>query len=136
MKKHPARTSTRHAWRRAPQYLMLLAAACLSAQTEADYLRANSLRQKMQGLALNMTGPMNWIGATDRFWYRKSVAGGNVFIVMNAATLQKSAAFDHDKLAAALGEKYTGLTLPFTEFTFVDEHAMQFVAAGRTGIAI
>src|SRR5580698_7958102 len=95
--------------------LVVCFAAGLSGQTEADYLRANSLRQKMQGLALNVTGPMNWIGGTDRFWYRKSVAGGNVFIVMDAA---------------ALGEKYTALTLPFTEFTFVDDHQIQFVAAG------
>jgi dipeptidyl aminopeptidase/acylaminoacyl peptidase len=108
------------------------AAAVLSSQsvTEADYQRANSMRTKVQALALNVTGPMNWIGATDRFWYRKSVAGGSVFMVMNAATLEKSAAFDHDKLAAALGEKYTGLTLPFTEFTFVDDHAIQFVMTG------
>ena len=86
--------------------------------------------RRCRGLALNVTGPMNWIGATDRFWYRKSVAGGNVFIVMNAATLEKSAAFDHDRLAKALGEKYTGLTLPFTEFTFLDDHAIQFVMTG------
>ena len=84
---------------------LLLAAACLSAQTEADYLRANSLRQKMQGLALNVTGPMNWIGATDRFWYRKSVAGGNVFMVMNAATLEKSAAFDHEQAGGGVWAK-------------------------------
>ncbi|HTB15245.1 MAG TPA: DPP IV N-terminal domain-containing protein [Bryobacteraceae bacterium] len=109
---------------------VVMLAGVVSAQTETDYSRANSLRQKMQGLALNVTGPMNWIGGTDRFWYRKSVAGGNVFIVMNAATMQKSAAFDHDKLAAALGEKYTGLTLPFSEFTFTDEGAIQFVIAG------
>ena len=109
-----------------------IAASILSAQsvTEADYQRANGLRQKMQGLALNVTGPMNWIGASDRFWYRKSVAGGNVFVVMNASTLEKSAAFDHDRLAKALGEKYTGLTLPFTEFTFLDDHAIQFVMTG------
>ena len=111
---------------------LCLAAAILSAQsvTEADYQRANSLRKKMQGLALNVTGPMNWIGATDRFWYRKSVAGGNVFVVMNAATLVKSPAFDHDKLAAALGGKYTGITLPFSEFTFQDDDTIQFVLSG------
>src|ERR1035438_9810406 len=106
-----------------------LAASVLFAQsvTEADYQRANGVRQKMQGMALNITGPMNWIAATDRFWYRKSVAGGNAFIVMNAATLEKSAALDHDRLAKALGEKYTALTLPFTEFRFLDDRAIQFV---------
>jgi len=118
--------------RAALRVMLFLAAAILSAQTEADYQRANGLRQKLQGLALNVTGPMNWIGATDRFWYRKSVAGGNVFIAMNAATLEKSAAFDHERLAKALGDKYTGLTLPFSEFTFLDDHAIQFVMTGST----
>jgi putative intracellular protease/amidase len=102
-----------------------LAAAVLCAQSEGDYQRAKGLRDKYQGLALNVTGPINWIGATDRFWYRKSVAGGNVFMVMDAGTLQKAPAFDHEQLAKALGGK-----LLFTEFTFVEDHAIQFAMEG------
>ena len=39
---------------------------------------------------------------------------------MDAEKHEKRPAFDHEKLAAALGTKYTGVTLPFQEFTFVE----------------
>src|SRR5579872_2555695 len=119
-----------------PLFSFLLWSANLSAQvTEADYQRANSLREKLQALALNVPGPMNWIEGTDRFWYRKSVEGGHAFVVVDADKLSKSPAFDHDKLArsldAASGEKYTAVTLPFSEIAFVDhERAIELAAAG------
>jgi dipeptidyl aminopeptidase/acylaminoacyl peptidase len=107
----------------------------LAAQvTEADYQRANGLREKYQGLAVNVPGPVTWIDSTDRFWYRKSVHGGYAFVVVDAATLSKGPAFDHDKLAASLagltGEKYTAVALPFSEIAFLDSaRAIQFAAA-------
>lgn len=99
----------------------------------ADYERANSLRKKFQELAINVPERANWIDKTSRFWYRRSVKGGNEFVLVDAATLVKKSAFDHDKLAASLsaaaGEKYTAATLPFTTITFVDdERAIEFVA--------
>jgi dipeptidyl aminopeptidase/acylaminoacyl peptidase len=114
---------------------LLLAPALAPAQTLADYQRAAGLREKYQHLAVNVPGPVFWIEGTSRFWYRKSVAGGDEFFVVDAETLSKKPAFDHEKLAAALsaaaGEKYTALTLPFTEFTFTDsDGAILLVAAG------
>jgi dipeptidyl aminopeptidase/acylaminoacyl peptidase len=101
--------------------------------TSADYERANGLRTKLQGLAVNVMERPTWIEKTGRFWYRKSVKGGNEFVVMDAATLAKSPAFDHARLAAALSiaanEKYTAVTLPFTTFRFADEgKAVEFEA--------
>ncbi|MDQ2922359.1 MAG: S9 family peptidase, partial [Acidobacteriota bacterium] len=101
--------------------------------TLADYERAQTLRKQFEGLAINLPGRTNWIEKTSRFWYRKSVKGGSEFVLVDAETLGKKPAFDHDKLAvslsAATGEKYEALDLPFTILTFVDnERAIQFIA--------
>ena len=103
--------------------------------TLADYQRATALRERNQNLVANMPERANWIGDTGRFWYRKAVKGGHEFVVVDAATLAKAPAFDHEKLAGSLskatGEKYTALKLPFPVITFVDkQQAIEFVAAG------
>ncbi len=103
--------------------------------TQADYERAASLRNRFQGLAVNIVDRPTWIGKTSRFWYRKSVKGGNEFVVADAETLTKKAAFDHEKLAISLstatGRKYTAVTLPFMAINFVDnEQAIEFIADG------
>ncbi len=75
----------------------------LSSQgTPADYERAAKLRDKVQALALGVVDRSGWIEKTSRFWYRRTVKGGAEFVVMDAATLAKKPAFDHQKLAAAL----------------------------------
>jgi dipeptidyl aminopeptidase/acylaminoacyl peptidase len=101
--------------------------------TQADYERAASLRTKFQRLAVNIVDRPTWIGKTNRFWYRKSVKGGNEFVLVDAETLTKKPAFDHEKLAASLsaavGKKYTAVTLPFMAINFVDnERAIEFIA--------
>ena len=101
--------------------------------TLADYERAQTLRKQFEGLTLNLPGRTNWIEKTNRFWYRKSVKGGNEFVLVDAETLAKDPAFDHDKLAASLsaatGEKYKAVVLPLTTFTFVDnQRAITFIA--------
>ena len=116
--------------------VLILALACLptllSAQgTRADYERANGLRAKFQNLVLNVSDRPTWIEKTNRFWYRKSVKGGFEFEIVDADKAVKKPAFDHARLAAALSaatkEKYTGATLPFQAFTFVDnDKAVQF----------
>jgi dipeptidyl aminopeptidase/acylaminoacyl peptidase len=116
--------------------------------TAADYKRAQSLREKFQGLAVNVPGNPTWIEGDNHFWYRKSVPGGYEFVIVDADSLTKKPAFDHEKLAAALssasGAKYTAVTLPFTEpgpagrggfagaaLTFIDfETAITFAADG------
>lgn len=105
--------------------------------TAADYERAFNLRQRFDGLAVNLPERATWIENTHRFWYRKTVKGGHEFVLVDADTREKKPAFDHQRLAAALssatGEKYSAVRLPFTTLTFVDqERAIQFVAAGST----
>src|SRR6266498_4586732 len=103
--------------------------------TQTDYERAARLRTRFQGLTVNIVDRPTWIGKTNRFWYRKSVKGGNEFVVVDAEALTKKPAFDHEKLAASLStaasKKYTAVTLPFTTLTFADnEQAIEFIADG------
>src|SRR5262252_147464 len=114
---------------------LLVPSICPAQVTAADYDRAANLRQKFQSLAINIPEAANAIENTSRFWYRKSVKGGNEFVLVDAATLSKKAAFDHLRLAVSLstatGGKYTAITLPFTTFNFTDkETAITFDAAG------
>ncbi|HYA49273.1 MAG TPA: DPP IV N-terminal domain-containing protein, partial [Burkholderiales bacterium] len=100
----------------------------------ADYERADGLREKFQSLALNSPGWVTWIEKTHHFWYRKTVKDGFEFELVEAETLQKKPAFDHEKLAAALnaasGQKFTGAKLPFMMIRFTDsEKAIEFEAA-------
>jgi dipeptidyl aminopeptidase/acylaminoacyl peptidase len=99
--------------------------------TLADYERASGLREKYLGATINLPERALWIEKTSRFWYRKSVKGANEFVLVDAATMIKRPAFDHERLAAALstatGEKYSALKLPFLEIRFVDdEKAIEF----------
>jgi len=115
--------------------LLSITAVTRAQGTEADYTRALLLRNKFQALAINIPERANWIDQTSRFWYRKSVKGGNEFVLVDAETLARKPAFDHERLAGSLSaankEKLTALTLPFSVITFVDaELSIQFVTGG------
>src|SRR5215831_6453777 len=117
--------------------LFLIPTVSRAQGTMADYDRAFAMRNKYQGLGINIAERASWIDQTSRFWYRKAVKGGNEFVMVDAETLVKKPAFDHEKLAAALttasGQKLTALSLPFTSISFVDsEHGIQFVAFNST----
>ncbi len=118
--------------------LLILPLTSLRAQgTRADYERAFRLRERFEGLALNIVDRVAWIEGTHRFWYRRSVKGGHEFMLVDAETLVKRPAFDHARLAASLsaatGRSYTATTLPFATLTFVDqERAIEFVALDAT----
>src|SRR5215475_11977431 len=113
--------------------LLLTPLAVCAQVTQADYERASRMRTRFQGLAINIVDRPTWIGKTSHFWYRKSVKGGNEFVLVDADTMTKKPAFDHEKLAgslsAAANKKYTAITLPFMTLTFVDnEQAIEFIA--------
>jgi len=100
-----------------------------------DYRRAAAVNQRLAGLTVNVAQTPTWTGPS-KFWYRKSVRGGAEFVAVDAATGQKSPAFDHTKLASALssatGSTFTAITLPFNEFSYADggETAIDVDAAG------
>jgi dipeptidyl aminopeptidase/acylaminoacyl peptidase len=110
--------------------LLGLAGAARAQVTAADYDRAMGLRERWMYLTDGVADPATWVDGTTRFYYRTTVKGGFQFVMVDAQSLQRQPAFDHDKLAAALGaatgEKYTGLRLPFDTFRFTNgERAME-----------
>src|SRR5262245_66431263 len=67
--------------------------------TRADYERAAGLRERFQGLAINVPERANTIENTSRLWYRKSIQGGNEFVTVDAEMLLKRPALDRTSLA-------------------------------------
>ncbi len=109
-------------------FLVISAAPALAQGTIADYQRAIELRDRFDGLAVDIAETPGWIEETSRFWYRKSVSGGNEFVLVDAATLDKQPAFDHGRLAAvlaaALEDDIIAITLPFNTIEFVDDETV------------
>jgi len=95
-----------------------------SAGVQADYDRASSLRDRIQDKAFDVADAPVWIEGTAKFYYRKSVAGGHQFVLVDGAATAKAPAFDHARLATALSaeadETYTAVTLPFSNFQFAE----------------
>ena len=106
---------------------MLLTAPAGAQVTRADYARADTLADRLSDLVVDVAEEPEWIGESNRFWYRKSVAGGHRFVLVDAEAARRAPAFDHARLAAALndarGDTVTEVTLPFEEIVFVDDEA-------------
>jgi len=84
---------------------------------------------------LNESIVPHWIPGRDRFWYKRELAEGHVFTLVDAATGAKAAAFDHAHLAKALGEK-TGKSfdpnaLPLYNLTIDADGVVRFTALGH-----
>ena len=78
--------------------------------TEADYERAMALwPARLVELVRNVSVAPHWLPGEDRFWFREQVEGGHRYRLVDAATGEQAPAFDHARVAAALG---------------VDEHAL------------
>ena len=76
-----------------------------------------------------------WIGNSDRFWYRRDTATGHDYRIVDAATGQSHAAFDHSALSAALGRlgvKQSADQLGLEKLRFAnDEKSLWFEIEGR-----
>jgi dipeptidyl aminopeptidase/acylaminoacyl peptidase len=115
---------------------MLFASVPAAAQvTASDYQRAQSLRQQYESAAVFVPDTPTWVGTTHRFYYRRTLANGFEFVMVDADTQRKEPAFDHvrlaDSLSRASGRAYSGTRLPFTNFTFNDAlSAIEMTIAG------
>jgi dipeptidyl aminopeptidase/acylaminoacyl peptidase len=116
------------------------AAAQAQADVRALYERSASLGDRTNNRVFNVVdaGSLAWVTGSPQLTYRKSVKGGNEFVLVDPAAKTKAAPFDHAKLAAGLSTannaKYTAQTLPFTTFTFVDNRqAIEFTLGGGGG---
>jgi dipeptidyl aminopeptidase/acylaminoacyl peptidase len=110
--------------------LCLFTALPLAAATQltpADYERALNLRDKYKGLVIHMPDQVKWIEDTDRFVYRRSIPGGEEFMLVDAEKQTQQAAFDHARLAEALtkalGESVKADALPLDRYELVDKGA-------------
>jgi len=97
-----------------------------------DYKRAEKLLpMNVRKLVFNERVTPRWIEKSSRFWYKKDLRDGKIFLLVDPERNSLKPGFDHEKLAQALsaasGEKYQSNKLPFDSFTFIDkETAIQF----------
>ena len=116
---------TIHDWAIAAGCALTLLPSVASGQvTRADYERAQGLREKYDGLAVNVPGEPTWVESTHQFYYRRTTPTGFEFVVVDADTQEKRTAFNHERLAESLStaaaETYHGARLPFQSFTTTD----------------
>jgi dipeptidyl aminopeptidase/acylaminoacyl peptidase len=93
--------------------------------TVKDYAHAESfLSYNTQKLIFNGSISPHWLSG-DRFWYRSAGPQGDEFILVNPATGSRSAAFDQQKLAAAISSgqnnRVDGKNLPFSSIDFAPD---------------
>ncbi len=79
----------------------------------------------LRGKALNGKVEAHWLPGKDSFWFHKQNTGGHEFLLVDAATGNQRAAFDHQALAAALdagGERGLNATaLPIGDVQFLPD---------------
>jgi dienelactone hydrolase len=117
--------------------LFLLLPVVRAQGTLSDYQRARALREKFENLTINVPEAAEAVEGTDRFVYRKSVAGGHEFVLVDAEKPSKGPAFDAAKLAESLskasGKHYEAITLPFRKIRFLDGgNAIEYVERDST----
>jgi dipeptidyl aminopeptidase/acylaminoacyl peptidase len=93
--------------------------------TRADDERAAGLVAKFQELTENVADIPSWAEDQDVMVYSKTVPGGHTFVLVDAGTGARQAAFDQARVAAALNKAahtdFKPETLPFTHVDF-SEH--------------
>jgi dipeptidyl aminopeptidase/acylaminoacyl peptidase len=117
--------------------LVLLPGTVAAQGTLADYERAQTVNQSLQGLVLNSPSPATWIEDSNRFWYRLTVEGGEEFLLVDAESGERGPAFDHAHVASALsdatGRDIDAVDLPFNSFEYLDgETAIRFNMQGNS----
>jgi dienelactone hydrolase len=108
-----------------------------SSLTEKDYAHAeNFMSYNTEQLVDHGKVTPNWISG-DKFWYKVLTAQGSEFILVDPVKKTRTAAFDQQKLAAALstasGKTYEGNNLPFRNLSFsADEKSISFAVDGKS----
>ena len=122
--------------------VLLLASTLAPAALAQKPVTADDYTHAAQFLSGNLdalvSGPDRpfWIGDSDQFWIRKSTGGSVEFLLVNAATGMQQPAFDHAKMAAALGSllhhSVDAHHLPILYLRFSPDLATLTVFAGRS----
>ncbi len=120
--------------------LVLLSFFCssvvvLAQGTQADYDRSEAVYKTFSGKVIRDRVEPTWYDDEKRFWFRSNIGPGeNEYYTVDAITGKKDLAFDHDKLAKALG-KASGKDvfakrLPITNLEF-QEKGVRFSAFNK-----
>lgn len=92
-----------------------------------DYHRAESLLSwNAEPLARGIVEEVEWLEASDRFWYRVRRGQEKEFVLVDPDQEEKRLLFENGRLASALtravdDETYDAKSLPFETFDLVDE---------------
>ena len=83
----------------------LAAGTAVGQGSKADYTRAGQLRQLTENKVVQLRLEPHWLTNQARLWYRRELPGGqSQFIVVDAEAGTRNPAFDHERLAQALGK--------------------------------
>lgn len=114
--------------------LLSLCAAAHAQGSKSDYERAMGLSRQFRGKVIKTEIEPHWFSDNRLFWYRNDLAdGGREFFTVGVRNGRKRSAFNHDRLARALGEA-TGKEidpekLPFRSIHFENgRQTVRFIA--------
>jgi dipeptidyl-peptidase-4 len=116
------------------QLFLTLPAIVVAQGTQADYDRANSLRERTRNTVFRRKVEPNWAADGTRLWYRAEIAPGTFeFVIADASKQTRELAFDHQKIAEQLAEATKKSVkhekLPLQHLSLVDgEDALEFTA--------
>ncbi len=118
--------------------VVLLSATSAWAQgSKEDYERAASYADRTRNRVFRANVQPKWIGSSSRFWYRIEIGRDRFeFIFVDGDRGTRRPAFDHERLAAALGnatgKSVSAANLPFRDISFDDDvSAVRFSAFGK-----
>ncbi len=104
--------------------------------TKADYERADALAARTNGKVFKTRVQPYWLAGNNEFWYRNALAdGASEFILVDAVKATRQPAFDHARLADALGKSLgkpqRASHLPFERIVVAADGAIHFEAGGK-----
>ena len=124
--------------------ILLLAAESLTAlgqdqqqnTPQVPVRRRGRMQQRIEGYYKSRITP-HWFAENTCFWYRNDLSGNTKeFIMVNAELGTREAAFDHQKLAAAIskadGAEYKAEQLPFDSIVPTDDGKIVRFMVGET----
>jgi len=118
-----------------PGMILVMAIGCTAdmgkkSLGESDYRRAEKmLSAHTSQFVYGADVRPQWIDDTH-FWYNNSIPGGNEFILVDIASMDRKEAFDHGELARLLSEEssedYDASQLPFRTIEFSEDRGSIF----------
>ncbi|MDR3617902.1 MAG: prolyl oligopeptidase family serine peptidase [Paludisphaera borealis] len=116
-------------------FILCVASTARGQGSKADYERADGLQAATRDKVLKTSIRPHWLPGGERFWYRNDLPEmAREFILVDAAKAERRPAFDHAKLAEALGKAVgkpqRAERLPIERIDVADR-AIHFEAEGK-----